>query len=134
MDDDAATCTTLGHILRRRNYEVGIAHTGEDAIAAAEQEAYDVIFIDMKLPTISGLETYRAIHEADPQVVAIMMTAYRQEMSDLVEQALQSHAYTCLYKPFDVHQVLELVEEIWQRKQERESGSASEPTGRGKAS
>jgi DNA-binding NtrC family response regulator len=71
----------------------------------------------MKLPTINGLETYLAIRKLDPKVVAIMMTAHRQEMSDLVEQALESTAYTCLYKPLDMELVFNLVDEVWARKQ-----------------
>lgn len=116
VDDDPATCTTLKNILVRKGYQVGTAHTGEDAIAAAHARAYDVIFIDMKLPTINGLETYLAIREVSPTMVAILITAYRQEMDELVEQALQNHAYTCLYKPIDIDELLQLLEEIWERK------------------
>jgi DNA-binding NtrC family response regulator len=72
----------------------------------------------MKLPTINGLETYLAIREINPQAVAIMMTAYRQEMVDLVEAALQNHAYTCLYKPLAMEELLRLVDEIGARRQE----------------
>jgi two-component system response regulator HydG len=117
VDDDPQTCITLRNILIKRGYEVGIAHTGEEAIAMAQERAYDIVFIDVKLPTINGLETYLAIKEINPEAVAIVMTAYRQEVADLVEEALKNHAYTCLYKPFDMEEVLKLVEEIWERKQ-----------------
>jgi DNA-binding NtrC family response regulator len=116
VDDDPATRITLKNILTKKGYQVGTAHTGEDAIAAARARAYDVIFIDMKLPTINGLETYLAIREISPTMVAILITAYRQEMDELVEQALQNHAYTCLYKPIDIDELLQLLEKIWERK------------------
>jgi DNA-binding NtrC family response regulator len=116
VDDDPGTCLTLRNILMRKGYEVGTAQTGEEAVLTARKRAYDVIFIDMKLPTINGLETYLSIREVNPQMVAIMMTAYRQEMGELVEQALRSHAYTCLYKPIDIEELLRLVDEIWERK------------------
>jgi len=44
------------------------------------------------------------------------MTAYRQEMADLVEVALNNNAYTCIYKPLDVENLLMLIEEILERK------------------
>ncbi len=117
VDDDPGTCITLRNILIKKGYQVGIAHTGEEAIAMAQEAAHDVIFIDVKLPTINGLETYLAIKEINPEAVAILMTAYRQEVADLVEEALNSSAYICLYKPLDMEELLRLVEEIWGRKQ-----------------
>jgi two-component system response regulator HydG len=117
VDDDPGTCITLRNILTRKSYQVGIAYTGEEAIAMASEAAHDIIFIDMRLPTINGLETYLAIRGINPQVVAIMMTAYRQEMADLVEEALKNSAYTCLYKPLEMEELLRLVEEIRERKQ-----------------
>jgi len=117
VDDDPGTCITLRNILIRKGYQVGIAHTGEEAIAMAQETAHDVIFIDMKLPTINGLETYLAIREINQEAVAITMTAYRQEVTDLVEEALRNNAYTCLYKPLEMEELLKLVEEIREGKQ-----------------
>jgi len=127
VDDDPATCITLRSILARKGYEVGIAHTGEEAIEIAREKAHNIIFVDMRLPTINGLETYLAIREINPQVVAIMITGYRQEMADLVDEALRNRAYTCLYKPLDMEELLRLGEEIRQRSRgagERGSGGA----------
>jgi len=118
VDDDPATCITLRNILTRNRYEVGVAHTGEEAIAMAQEAAYDIILVDVKLPTINGLETYLAIKKVSPQTVAIMITAYRQEVADLVEEALRNHAYTCLYKPLDMEELLGLVDKIRKRKRE----------------
>jgi DNA-binding NtrC family response regulator len=117
VDDDPGTCTTLKNILTQKGYKVDIAHTGEKAIAIVQEDGYEVIFIDMKLPTINGLETYLAIREIDPEVIVIMLTAYRQEVVDLVEEALNNTAYACLYKPLEMEELLRLVEEIWARKQ-----------------
>ncbi len=116
VDDDAGVCITLKNILNHKGYKVGIAHTGEDAIAMAQKKAYDLIFIDMRLPTINGLETYLAIKEHSPEMMATIMTAYRQDMSEQAERALNNNAYTCVYKPLDMEGVLRLVDEILERK------------------
>ena len=118
VDDDPGTCITLRNILAKKGHKVGTASSGEEAIVMAQQKAYDIILIDIKLPVLNGLETYLAIREINPQVVAIMMTAYRQETAGLVEEALRNHAYTCLHKPLDIEELLGLVEEIWRRKQD----------------
>jgi two-component system response regulator HydG len=116
VDDDESTCVTLKNILTRKGYETGIAHTGEEAVRMAKKKKYRIIFIDMKLPTINGLETYLAIKKVSPETVAIMITAYRQQMEELVDKAIQNDAYTCIYKPLDIEVLLGMVEEIIQRK------------------
>ncbi len=115
VDDDSGTCVTFKNILVKRNYSVGIAHTGEEAVHMAKRHDYEVIFIDMKLPTVNGLETYLQIRKENPETVAVMMTAYRYEMNDLVEEALNHSAYACIYKPLDMTKILQLIEEIHEK-------------------
>ena len=117
VDDDPGTRTTFRNILSRKDYKVGVAQTGEEAIAMTRQSTYDIIFIDMKLPTINGLKTYLAIKEIQPEAVVIVITGYHEEMGELVRQALNNSAYTCLYKPLDMEEVLRLVDEILTEKQ-----------------
>ena len=116
IDDDAGTCATLKSILTKKGHSVCAVHTGEEAITVTKRQAKDILFIDMKLPTINGVETYLAIKERNPEAVAIMMTGYREETADLVRQAIENDAYTCLYKPLDMEELLKLVDEIWTRK------------------
>lgn len=116
VDDDPATCTTFRKILQKRGYKVGTAQTGEEAIAMAREESYDIYFIDIKLPTINGLETHLAIKRIRPEAITIVITAYGQEMRDLVDTALQESAYSCLHKPLDMPTVLRSIDEILERK------------------
>ncbi len=116
VDDEAGTCLTLKAILSQKGCQVGVTHSGEQAVAMAREAAYDLILIDVKLPALNGLETYLAIREVRPHAVAIIMTAYRQEVADLVDEALKNHAYTCLYKPLDMAELLRLVDELWEKK------------------
>ena len=128
VDDDPGTCTTLKNILFKKDYRIGIAHGGEKAITMAQEKTYDIVFIDLKLPTINGLEVYLKIKEINPKLVAIMMTAYRKEMADLVEEALNNDAYACIYKPLDIGKLLMLIEEILERKKKAGyGGGRNEP-------
>ena len=116
VDDDPGTCTTLKNILLKKGYRISIAHDGEKAVTMTQEKTYGIIFIDLKLPTINGLEVYLKIKEIDPKLVAIMMTGYCKEMTDLVEEALNNDAYTCIYKPLNMEEMLRLIEEIWEKK------------------
>ena len=112
VDDDNNTCTTIHNILTKKGYRVGIANTGEQAISMIRENGYDVLIIDMKLPTINGLETFLAIREINPEAVAIMTTAYRLEMDDLVKHAIDEGAIACIYKPIDMDEMLEIIDRV----------------------
>jgi DNA-binding NtrC family response regulator len=124
VDDDESTCATLKNILARQHLEVCVAHTGEEAIENAKVKGHDIILIDMHLPTINGLETYLAIKKVNPEAVAIMMTAYREEMQHLVTEALNHDAYACIYKPIDMGRLLPLIEEIRSQQRAAREGAA----------
>lgn len=116
VDDDPGTTSSLQVILKNKGHRVGIASTGEQALEMAQEKLHDIIFIDMKLPTINGLQTYLNIKKINPKVIAVMITAYRQEMASLTDTAMKESAYSVLYKPFDMESLLKIVDEIAKKK------------------
>ena len=116
VDDDLNTCETLKDVLEERSYTAGVAHSGGEAKKIAKENTVDIIFIDVKMPVLNGLETYREIKKINPAITAVMMTGYRQEVEELMEEALAESAYTCLYKPLDMDKVIALIEEISRQK------------------
>jgi len=116
VDDDPGTSATFASILSRKGYLVSIAATGEEAVAQVRQKEYDVVFVEVTLPTINGLETYLSIRDISPQTVVVMMTTMSQEVGDLVDRALCNKAYACLYKPLDMDKVLALVGSICEQR------------------
>lgn len=117
VDDDPGICNTFNKILSKEGYAVAVCTNGDEAIAMATENNFEILFIDIKLPTINGIETYMAIKKVKPEAVAIMITGFRQEVSNLVAEALDNSAYTCLYKPLQMSKVLQLIEEILKRKE-----------------
>ena len=118
IDDDPNMGVTMQHVLEKKGYSMAICLTGEEAIALAKERPRDIFFIDMKLPVLNGLETYLEIKKVNPKAVVVMMTAYRQEMDEMVKQAMEKGAYACLNKPFDMDEVIRIIEEIAERKSE----------------
>mgnify|MGYP002641921165 CR=1 FL=1 len=113
VDDDPNMCETLKDLLEQKSYKVGVAHSGREAIGCAQEKAYDIVFMDVKMPDINGLEAYLAIKDINPKITAVMMTGYGQEVSELLEEAMGNNAYTCLHKPMDLDRVVALVDEIF---------------------
>jgi len=121
VDDDLGTSNTLKKILSNKGYSVAICGDGDTAIELAKENNFKILFIDIKLPTINGLETYMAIKAIKPETIAIMMTGYRYEVSDIVAEALSKSAYTCLYKPLQMANILQMIEKILGRKKNANS-------------
>lgn len=111
VDDDLSTRTIFEKVLRKKGYDVITTDMGEKAVTIVEEKGIDIIFIDMKLPTINGLETYLQIKKRNPNVIVILITGFAKDMRDLVDVALISSCVTCIHKPLDMLQVLEIVED-----------------------
>lgn len=112
IDDDPGVCEQLRDELQRKGYNVRLARSGAEAIDIVRQIDTQIVFVDVKLPTATGFEVYKAIKEINPQAMAIMMTGYRYEVVEMAEEATKSGAVACLYKPFDVTEIVRLVEEV----------------------
>jgi len=110
VDDQFGDRETLKAILEDRGYRVTTAADGAEAIRIVKEKHYDIIFLDVKLPGMDGVETFEQVKQIDPRAVVIMMTGYTEE--ELVRKAISGGAYTCLYKPFDMEKVITLVAEI----------------------
>ncbi len=101
VDDDEDILVTMTRALESQGYPVLAASSAEEAVSLVRDKPCRVAFIDVKLPTMNGLEACLKLREINPGIITIMMTGYRDEVNDLVEQALAASAVTCLYKPFD---------------------------------
>lgn len=116
VDDDPGTHKTLKTVLSKKGYNVIVCTNGDEAIVLSQSNNFDILIIDMKLPTINGLETYLEIKKNKSDAIAVMITGFRQEVADLVEEAMANSAYACLYKPLSMEKVLKIIDEIIQRK------------------
>lgn len=114
VDDKFSDRETLKTILEDKGYRVATATDGTEAIEMVKSKHYDIIFLDVILPGIDGVETFERVKEIDPEATVIMMTGYTAE--DLVRKAVSEGAYTCIYKPFNMEKLIELVEGISREK------------------
>jgi two-component system, NtrC family, response regulator HydG len=110
VDDQFGDRETLKTILEEKGYKVATAKNGSEAVSLVQERHYDIIFLDIKLPGMDGVETFERVKKIDPQSVVIMMTGFTEE--DLVNRAVSGGAYTCIYKPFSMEKVIDLVDNI----------------------
>lgn len=110
VDDLRSIRLTLGGILEDKGYNVVTAENGYQAIEEVRKTHFDIIFMDIKMPGINGVQTFREVKKIDSKAVVIMMTAYSVE--ELVKEALEEGAYAVVYKPFDIDRIIAIIEEV----------------------
>lgn len=76
VDDNISLSKTMYFILKLKGYSVLTASNGMEAIKTVKKRPFDIIFIDINMPFMNGVETYKKIKEIRPKAVVIMMTAY----------------------------------------------------------
>lgn len=97
IDDEAALRQTLARILQRVGYEVTTAESGEMGISILASASFDLVYMDIRMPGMSGLQTLKALHASQPDLPVILFTA-QPDMSSAVE-ALRLGATDYLLKP-----------------------------------
>jgi CheY-like chemotaxis protein len=76
VDDDPVIRRSFDRVLSESGYEVSTAHDGSEALASMSREEYDVVFTDIKMPGMDGLELAERIRETRPWVPVVIVTGY----------------------------------------------------------
>lgn len=111
VDDDPDFCRTLNDILDQRGFKVAQVtdpHLGVEQMTAEAQ----VILLDLKLNGTNGLDVLKEIRKRNPTLPVLMVTGYREEMAAVIQAAQQINAFTCLYKPLAIPQLLQMLAEL----------------------
>ncbi|MBI3872119.1 MAG: sigma-54-dependent Fis family transcriptional regulator [candidate division Zixibacteria bacterium] len=109
VDDDTNLRFALKRILASRVYDVDEAGTGEEALAMIARQPYAVVFLDLRMPGLSGLEVLDRLRKFDSKVPVIIMTAYGT--TDTAIEAVKRGAYDFILKPFEVEDIERLTEQ-----------------------
>lgn len=112
VDDDPEFCRTLKDVLNLRGVHVETEMEPQKVLADIETGHKLVVVLDLKLGAGNGLETLQRIRAQYPAVPVVLVTGSRKEMAGSIEKAFEIGAYTCLYKPFEVEALSQVVEEI----------------------
>lgn len=112
VDDDPTFCKTLKDLLTLRGYQVETEYSSKNVLAQMEENYKLVVVLDLKLGNENGLEVLQQIRAKYPSKPVVLVTGYRQEMGEALQNGLKIGAYTTLYKPFETDRLLSLIEEI----------------------
>ena len=106
IDDERGIRNTLREILADEGHEVEVAENGKQGLTMAQEQTYDLIFSDIKMPELDGLELLAALKNTDePLEAPIVMISGHGDVETAV-QALKLGAYDFLLKPLDLNRIL----------------------------
>jgi two-component system, NtrC family, response regulator HydG len=110
VDDDRDNASSLGELLELEGHQVRVVHSGDEAIAAAKQAAFDLAFMDVVMPGRNGVESFIEVRRVRPASRVFMMTGYSVEQ--LLAQAMNGGALGVLEKPFDPNEIIKLTQSV----------------------
>jgi DNA-binding response OmpR family regulator len=114
IDDDRVLRQTLAAALETENYEVAEAGDGREGLNKALQGNYDLVVLDIVMPTLGGLEVCRKLREAGRQVPVIIMSGQKKKEVDKV-LGLELGGDDYLTKPFGTDELIARVHAVLRR-------------------
>jgi two-component system response regulator HydG len=111
-DDDPDFVGSIGDILAESGYRVCVAQNGREAIENILSNRIDILLLDLRMPTLNGLETYLELKRIDRAVPTIIVTAYADEETDAIKTLNSMTISGILKKPFDPQELVRAVERL----------------------
>ncbi len=108
VDDDSEIRYSLNRVLASRGYTVNAAGSGEEGVEAVRKKAPDLVFLDIRMGGMSGLETLQHMRALDGRLPVILMTAFGTAQTAI--EAMKYGAFDYIMKPFDPDRVLKLAD------------------------
>ena len=102
----------LREFLTQEGYQVQAAADGPEALALLRRQAFDLLLIDFRLAGMTGLELLQEAKKLDPEIEAIMMTAYATIAAAVA--AIKAGTQDYLIKPIDLDELLLLIHRLAQ--------------------
>ena len=121
VDDEAGVRGALGQLLEFEGYEVRSSSSGTTALGAVGEWRPDLIFLDVKMAGMDGLETLREIRTRDPAALVVMISGHATIQTAV--EATQLGAYDILEKPLDTDRILVLLRNAFEHRALREEVS-----------
>jgi DNA-binding NtrC family response regulator len=104
VDDEAAIRSALKEVLEYEGFTISEAPDGETALKMVLKESFDLIFCDIKMPKLDGLDFLSELKKEEIQVPVVMITGHGT--IDTAVEAIKRGAYDFIQKPLDLNRVL----------------------------
>ena len=114
IDDEQIVHESCNRILTEEGYEVKSAFTGQEGFKKIEEEQFDLVITDLKMPGISGMEALKKIKQDNPNIGIIMVTGY--STAETAVEAMKLGAFDYLPKPFTPDELISVINKAVEKK------------------
>jgi two-component system response regulator (stage 0 sporulation protein F) len=108
-DDDPIIRKLLSEVLTNDGHQVAITSNGREALEETRKLGFQLVFMDVHMPVMNGLEALLAMQELFPDLPVAMMDSYPDK---LAFQAKREGALTCIHKPFDLKEIRKIIRDV----------------------
>lgn len=113
IDDEASIRNSFKLALEESNFKVDTADSGEKGLEMLKTNKYDLIYLDLKMPGMNGVETLRKIREIEKETLVYIITSYHTEfLTELKEASAEGYSFELLQKPISSDQIRLVTESI----------------------
>ncbi len=110
VDDDIDVQTFLEHFLRAEGYTVHSAGDGREALCKLKEKIHNMVFLDLKMPDLNGVETLKYIKEHYPGIVVVVITG--EKYCDKEEKVREiGGVFDIIHKPFKLDTVRQVIKD-----------------------
>lgn len=110
VDDDEAVRQLFCDIIMLLGYAPKAVGDGMTALQQLKSNHFSLVILDMRIPDMNGLETFKGIRQFDSSVPVVLTTGFG--MDENVKEALSMGALLCLEKPFNVSRAMKTLREV----------------------
>ena len=114
VDDEIVFTRNMSKLLSNRGYRVTPVNSGDSAIRELDEDNYDVVVLDLKMPGMDGLTTLKEIKKLGLFTQTLMLTGHGSIDSAL--EAVKLGAYDYLTKPCQIDELVAKIEGAWDKK------------------
>ncbi|MBU1903054.1 MAG: response regulator [Proteobacteria bacterium] len=114
VDDEIVFTGNMSKLLTTRGYKVTAVNNGNSAIRALEDEDFDVVVLDLKMPGMDGITTLREIRKLGLFTETLILTGHGS--IDTALEAIKLGAYDYLSKPCEIDELVDKIEGAWGKK------------------
>lgn len=108
VDDEEKFVSRLAERLILRGFEADWATTCDEAISKVRTKKYDIAVLDIKMPSISGIDLKKRIEKIVPNIEFIFMTGHGSEQA---YDTVCKEAFCCIVKPFKIEKMVEKIKQ-----------------------